>query len=93
MPVDDIIANVSHASNTISEHYNDVIISAVASQITSLTIVYLIVHSGANQRNHQSAASLAFVWGSHRLPVNSPHKMLPFDDVIMKFDNDQGRNY
>ena len=45
-------------------HYNDVIIGAKASQITSLTIVYSTVHSGANQRKHQSSASLAFVWSS-----------------------------
>ena len=73
----------------IRSHYDDVIMSAVASQITSLTIVYSIVYSGANQRKHQSSASLAFVWGIHRGPVNSPHKwpvtrkMSPFDDVIM----------
>ena len=36
---------------------------ALASQITSLTIVYLSVHSGADQRKHPSSASLAFVWG------------------------------
>ena len=70
------------------EHYNDVIMSSMASQITSLTIVYSI-HSRADQRKHQSSASLAFVWGIHRSPVNSPHKgpvtrkMFPFDDVIM----------
>ena len=46
-------------------------------------------HDGADQRKHQSSASLAFVWGIHRGPVNSPHKgpvtrkMFPFDDVIM----------
>ena len=64
--------------------------SPMASQITSLTIVYSIVYSGANQRKHQSSASLAFVRGIHWWPVNSPHKgpvarrMFPFDDVIMK---------
>ena len=47
---------------------------ALASQITSLTIVYSVVYSGANQRKHQSSASLAFVRGIHRWPVNSPHK-------------------
>ena len=36
------------------------------SQITSLTIVYLTIYSDANQRKHQSSASLAFVWGIHR---------------------------
>ena len=68
-------------------HCNDVIMDAVASQITSLTIVYSTVDSDADQRKHQSSASLAFVWGIHRGPVNSPHKwpvtrkMFPFDDV------------
>ena len=38
----------------------------IASQITSLTIVNSIVYSGADQRKHQSSASLAFVWGIHR---------------------------
>ena len=62
---------------------------AIASQITSHTIVYSTVYSVADQRKHQSSASLAFVWGIHQGPVNSPHKwpvkrkMFPFDDVIM----------
>ena len=70
-------------------HYDDVIMGAIASLITSLTIVYSTVYSDADQRKHQSSASLAFVWGIHRGPVNSPHKwpvtrkMFPFDDVIM----------
>ena len=69
-------------------HYNDVR-SKMGSRITSLAIVYSTVYSGADQRKHQSSGSLAFVWGSHRWPVNSPHKwpvtqkMFPFDDVIM----------
>ena len=71
-------------------HYNDVIMSAMASQITSLTIVYSTVYSDADQRKHQSSASLAFVRGIHRWPVASPHqwpitrKFFPFDDVTMK---------
>ena len=55
-------------------HYSDIIMGAIASQITSLTLVYPIVYSGADQRKYQSSASLAFVWGIHRRPVNSPHK-------------------
>ena len=61
----------------------------ITSQITSLTIVYSIVDSDADQRKHQSSVSLAFVWGIHRGPVNSPRKwpvtpkMFPFDDVII----------
>ena len=46
---------------------------AVASQITSRTIVYSTVDSDADQREHQSSTSLAFVQGIHREPVNSPH--------------------
>ena len=55
-------------------HFSHVIMGAMASQITRLTIVYSTVYSGADQRKHQSFASLAFLMGTHRLPVNSPHK-------------------
>ena len=55
-------------------HYSDVMMSTIASQITSLTIVYLTVYSGADQRKHQSSASLSFMRGIHRGPVNSLHK-------------------
>ena len=71
------------------DHYDDVVMGAMASQITSFAIVYSTVYSDADQRNHQSSASLAFVQGIHRGPVNSPHKMPVtwkmslFDDVIM----------
>ena len=44
--------------------------SAMASRITSLTIVYSSVHSGTDQGKHQSSAPLAFVRGIHRWPVN-----------------------
>ena len=67
-------------------HYSDAIMmSAMSTQITSLTIVYSTIHSGVDQRKHQSSASSAFVRGM----VNSPHKgpvtrkMFPFFDVIM----------
>ena len=43
--------------------------NTIVSQITSLTIVYSTVYSDADQNKHQSSASLAFVWGSHRGPV------------------------
>ena len=70
-------------------HYSDVIMDMVTSQITSLTIVYSTVYSGADLRIHHSSTSLAFVRGIQRGPVNSPRKwpvtrkMFPFDDVIM----------
>ena len=47
-------------------HYIDVIMTTMASQITSLTVVNSTVYSDADQRKHQSSASLAFVWGIHR---------------------------
>ena len=66
--------------------------SAAVSQITSLAIVYSFVCSGADQRKHQSSASLAFVRGIHRWPVNTQHKgpvtrnVFLFGDVIMQFE-------
>ena len=72
-------------------YYNDVIVGAIVSQITSLAIVYSIVYSDPDQTKHQSSSSLAFVRRIHRGPVNSAHKwpvtrkIFPFDDVIMNF--------
>ena len=69
-------------------HCNDIIMGAMASQITSPAIVYSSVYSGSDQRKHQSSASLAFVRGIHRSPENYPRKwpvtrqMFPFDDII-----------
>ena len=69
-------------------HYNDVIMSAMASQITSLTIVY----SNVLRRKSKKTSKLRVIGicaGIHRWPVNSPHKgpvtrkMFQFDDVIM----------
>ena len=48
--------------------------SAMASQITGVSLVCSTVCSGADERKHQSSASLALVRGIHRSPVNSPHK-------------------
>ena len=65
-------------------YYHDVVMSAMASQITSLVIVYSTVYSSADQRKHEISASPAFVQEIHRWPVNSPHKgpvmtkMFPF---------------
>ena len=70
-------------------YYRDVIMSAMAYQITSISIVRSAVCSGAVQRKHKSSASLAFVRGIHRWPVDSPHrrpvtrKMFPFHDATM----------
>ena len=80
-------------SHAVHFHYNDAIMGAVASQTISLMIFYSSVYSGADQRKHQSSASLAFVRRIHRWPVNSPHKwpitwkMFAFDDVIILTSN------
>ena len=72
-----------------NQHYSDVIMTAMVSQIIDVTIIYSNICSGANQRKHQSSASLAFVSGNHRWMVISPlkgpvmWKMFPFDAVIM----------
>ena len=63
--------------------------STMASQITSVLIVCSTVCTDADQRKHQSSASLAFVRGIHRWPMCSPHKgpvtrkIFSFDDAIM----------
>ena len=80
--------NMTHHHLRKDNHYNDAIMSGMASQITSLTIVYSIFFSDADQRQQQSSASLAFVWGINRWPLNALHKgpvtrkMFPFHDVI-----------
>ena len=73
----------------LSTIYTDVIMSAVVSQITGVYIVYSAICPCVDQRKHHRSASLDFVRGIDRWPVNSPHKgtvtrqMFPFDDVIM----------
>ena len=47
-------------------HYNDVIVSVIGSQNTSVSVVYSTVCSGTDQWKHQTSASLAFVRGIHR---------------------------
>ena len=71
--------------------FRDVIMSLMASQITGVLVVYSTVCSGADQRKHQSSASLGSTRGILQWPVNSPHKgpvtrkMFPLDDVIVMF--------
>ena len=83
------LARSLHCQKILNRTHYDVIMSPMASQITSLTIVYSRAYSGTNQRKYQSSASLAFVRGIHRWPDNSPRKgpimlkMFPFDDDIM----------
>ena len=82
---------ISQGQFWMNHHYTDVIMSTLAYKITSVSFVYSIVCSGSDQVQYQSSASLAFVRGIQRWPVNSPHKrpvtqkMFPCDDVIMLF--------
>ena len=55
-------------------HYSDVIVGAMASQVTSVNIVYSTVYSGADERKHQGPRVSGLCEGIHRWPVNSPHK-------------------
>ena len=64
----------------------------MASQITGVLTVNSTVCSGADQRKHQSSASLSFVRGIHGWPVTSPHKgpvtrkRFPYDEVHHAMD-------
>ena len=81
-----IMQIVCHFDVPSHRHCTDVIMNVMASQIL---LVCSAVCLGTDQRKHQSSASLAFVRGIHRWPVNSPHKgpvtqkMFPFDDIII----------
>ena len=84
-------SNNFHVSININSciHYIDAIMTTMASQITSLTVVYWIVYSDADQRKHQNFRVTGLRVGNSPGPVNSPHigsvtrNMFPFDDVIM----------
>ena len=84
-----ISQQLTFAAKSLRRLSRDVVMSAMASQITSLTIVYSTVYSGADQRKHQSSASPAFARRIPRWPVNSPQKgpvtrkMCPFNDIII----------
>ena len=71
------------------QHYSDVIMSAMASQITGVSIVCSTVSTGVDERKHQSSAG-GLCEGNNEWLVDSPHKgpvtrkMFPFDDVVMK---------
>ena len=57
---------VTHGKLFLGKRDSEVIMTTMATQITSLTIVYSTVYSGPDQRKRQSSASLAFVRGIHR---------------------------
>ena len=83
--------NIGSGNGLVPSHYCDVIMSAMVSQITGVSIVCSTLSSGADQIKYQSFVSLAFVREIHWWPVDSPHKgpvmwkMFPFHDVIMMY--------
>ena len=90
------------AIETMSYHYSDVIMSAMASQITGVSIVWSTAYSGADRRKHQNSTSLAFLRGIHRSPVDSPHKgpvtrkyfhLMTLSCYIGPFYNDYGKHF
>ena len=70
-------------------HYNDVIMSTVASQITSLKIVYSAVNSGVDQINITAPRHWLLCAGNSPVICEFPAQrasnteMFPFDDAIM----------
>ena len=70
------VAEMGHGSSCLLQgqyqFHNDVIMSAMTSLITGVSVVYSTVCSEADESKHQSSASLADVRGIRRLPVNSP---------------------
>ena len=78
-------------------HYGDVIMGTMASQFTSLTIVYSTFYSGVDQRKHQSPTSLAFVRGIPRTNGQLRGKCFHFItsscDTIQRFDLNSGYSF
>ena len=72
-------------------HYNDVIVGAMVSQITNLTIVHSTAYSGAGQRKPQKLRLTGLCEGSSPVTGESPAQRAskhgkcfsPFGDVIM----------
>ena len=80
----------THCSHFAGSHYSDVVMSTMASQITSVLIVCSTICPGIDKKIHKSSASLVFLRGIHWWPVDSPHKgpvtwkmFPPFDDITM----------
>ena len=82
-----MLRETAHVVPKLHHHYNDVVKGVMASQITCVSIVYSTVCSGADQREHQSSASLAFARGIHQWRHKRPvtRKRFPFDDIIKHY--------
>ena len=56
--------------------------SMMVSQITSLTIVYSTIYSGANQRKQQSSVSLACCEGNSPVTGEFPSQMASYAEDV-----------
>ena len=81
--------NGSSCAGKTSSQYIDVIMTTMASQITSLTVVNSTVLFRHRSKKTSKLRVTGLCAGNSSGPVNSPHKgpvtrkMFPFDDVIM----------
>ena len=87
--LDTLIILIEFWKKIMTWHYTDVIMGAMASQITSLTIVYSTVFQTEIKENitasrHWPLCGEFTGWIPHKWPVT--RKMFPFDDVIMETD-------
>ena len=89
IPLHDTYEECSVDSSRISLHWRHNGHNSVSNYKPYDCLLNRLFRRRSNIRKHQSSASLAFVRGNHRRPVNSPHiwpvtrKVFPFDDVIM----------
>ena len=87
--------NSIHVALFNKNHYTYVIMSLMASQITSLAIVYSPVCSGTDKKKKKKLRVTGLCEGNSPGPVNSPHKrpvtrkMFPFDDVIIMVNGNE----
>ena len=65
-----------------AEHYIDVIMTTMASQITSLTVVYSTVYSDADQRKHQKLCVTGLCVGNSPGPVSSPAQRASYAENV-----------
>ena len=76
--------------NDLRRYYSGYIMSAMASQITGVSIFHSTVCSGADQKKHQSSASLAFVGGNSLVTVKFPAQKASNEENVSLWWRHQG---
>ena len=69
------IADVADDLELLGTHYNDVMMGAMASQVTSLTIVYSTIYSGADQKKISKLRVTGLCAGKSPGPGEFPAQM------------------